>query len=54
MGFFLENCTPLIKAPTASDFLNNLDEEKEAFPSLMPNMTSQLGTEGLWDKIRAK
>lgn len=54
MRFFLENSTPLIKTPTALDFLNNLDGEQEAFPSLMPNMTSQLGTEGLWDKIRPK
>lgn len=54
MGFFSEHCVPLIKPPTASDFLNNLDEEKEAFPSIMPNMISQLGTEVMWDKIRPK
>lgn len=45
MGFFSENCIPLTKAPTASDFLNSLAEEKEAFPSLTPNMTPQLDIE---------
>lgn len=45
MGFFSENCIPLTKAPTASDFLNNLAEEKEDFPSLTPNMTPQLDIE---------
>lgn len=54
MGFFSENFIFLIKAPTASDFLNNLDEETEAFQRLMLNVTSQSGIEVMWDKIRPK